>query len=43
MFLVGLVIEVALDPNDGSTLVAGAGGQIAQRTDQVGQAAGVVP
>ena len=38
--LFSVVIEVTLDQNDGGTLVTAAGGQVAQRTDQVGQAAG---
>ena len=40
IYLVGVVIEVTLDMDDGGTLVAGAGGQVAQGADQVGQAAG---
>ena len=31
-----VVIEITLDIDDGGTLVTGAGGQIAQRADQVG-------
>ena len=38
--LFSVVIEVTLDQNDGGTLVTTAGGQVAQRTDQVGQTAG---
>ena len=37
---VGVIVEVTLNVDDGGTLVTGAGGQVAQRTDQVGQAAG---
>ena len=36
----GVVVEVALDVDNGGTLVAGAGGQVAERTDQVGQLTG---
>ena len=36
----GIVDEIALHQNDGGALIAGAGGQVAQRTDQVGQTAG---
>ena len=38
--LAGVVIEVTLNVDDGGTLITGAGGQVAQRTDQVSQAAG---
>ena len=36
----GVVVEIALNVDDGGTLVARAGGQVAQGADQVGQAAG---
>ena len=36
----GIVIEVALDEDDGGALIAGAGGQVAQGADEVGEAAG---
>ena len=36
----GIVVEITLDVDDGSTLVTGAGGQVTQGADQVGQAAG---
>ena len=36
----GVVVEITLDEDDGSSLVSGSGGQIAQRTDQVGETAG---
>ena len=39
-FLVGVVIEVALHQDEGGALVAGAGGQVAQGADQIGQTAG---
>ena len=35
-----IVVEIALDEDDGGALVARAGGQVAQRADQIGQAAG---
>ena len=35
-----VVVEIALDVDDGCALIARTGGQVAQRTDQVGQAAG---
>ena len=38
--VVGVVVEIALNVDDGGTLVAGAGGQVAQGTDQIRQAAG---
>ena len=38
--LSGVVVEITLDIDDGGTLIAGTGGQIAQRTDEIGQAAG---
>ena len=38
--VVGIVVEVALDVDDGRALVAAAARQVAQRADQVGQAAG---
>ena len=38
--VVGVVVEIALNVDDGGTLVAGAGGQVAQGADQVRQAAG---
>jgi len=34
-FLVGIVVEVALHQDDGRALIAGAGGQVAKRADQV--------
>ena len=37
--VVGVVVEITLDIDDGGALVAGAGGQVAQGADQVGQAA----
>ena len=40
---VGVVVEIALNMDDGGTLITGAGGQVTQGADQVGQAAGVVP
>jgi len=36
----GIIVEVALHQHDGGALVAGAGGQIAQGADQVGELAG---
>ena len=36
----GIVVEIALDVDDGRALVAAAAGQVAQRTDQVGEVAG---
>ena len=38
--VVGIVVEVALNVNDGRALVAAAARQVAERADQVGQAAG---
>ena len=38
--LFGIVVKVALDQHDGSALVAAAGGQVAQGTDQVGEPPG---
>ena len=40
MLFVGVVIKVSLNEDDGRTLVARAGGQIAERADQIGQTAG---
>ena len=37
---VGVVVEVTLDIDDGGALVAGAGGQVAQRANQVGEPTG---
>ena len=38
--LVGVVVEVTLNENDGSTLVARAACQVAKRTDKVGELTG---
>ena len=38
-----IVVEVALYENDGSTLVARAGCEVAERADKVGELTGVVP
>ena len=38
--LVGVIVEITLHQNDRSALITGAGGQVAQRADQVRQAAG---
>ena len=37
VILVGVVIEVALNVDDGGALITGAGGQVAQGADQVSQ------
>ena len=39
MFSDSVVVEVALNPDDRSTLVAGTGGQVTERTDEVGETA----
>ena len=36
----GVVVKITLNQDDRSTLVAGAGGQVAEGTDEVGQLAG---
>ena len=36
----GVVIKVALNVDDGGALIAAAAGQVAQRTDEIGQVAG---
>ena len=38
--LVGVIIKVTLHQNNGGALIAGAGGQVAKRADQVRQTAG---
>ena len=40
MLFGGVVVEVALDIDEGGALVTGTGGQVTQGADQVGQAAG---
>ena len=40
--LCGIVVKVPLDKDHRGALIAGAGGQIAQGTDQIGQASGGV-
>lgn len=39
-FLVGEIVEISLDEDDGRALVSAAARQVAQAADQVGQAAG---
>lgn len=36
----GIVVEIALDIDDGGALVAAAGGQVTQGTDEIGKVAG---
>ena len=35
-----IIIEISLDPNDGSSLIARAGGEVAERADKVGELTG---